>query len=803
MNQKYKKIIFFGVLGGLFLTFIFGLKLSLAQSVSINYSNFKNLLYNFLNQECPSGMRVTQCNVYSVFYQANYSDIINYKTRLYNAKTDDEIKTVLTEFFSEYCTPNYTDTKEFSKQSSASTLKFFCDCWSSPDENCTNLVNSLGPNLPPNSTWVGGPVSVSNVITNYVAGENFKREDTSCQNDLNIGFLDFFHNPISWLLRVIFWIFEQLLKLVADVFIWLLTPANFGGFVNFQPVRTIWRISLNLANLGIILGFLIMAIATILKIEKYSWDKMLWRLVLVALLINFSLVLCGIFVDLSNFLTIYFLTGAGNQMLSFKDILVSTATSIACAGAESQQGFLYESSSALIGILVVIIFIGQIIGLISYTAVRIITLWLTLGLSPLFFLSLAFPGLEKIADSWKNYFTQAIVSLPVIAFSFFIILVMLNQIALSFVFVQKGEFFQKIIPMISFGIIIIALSQAVLIIAGSLGIQQIQKGYQFVTKLAWGAAGVVAGWGLAKTGRAVVSSDWYKKVAERLEKSMIGPLHNLGVSMKGVTSRVREKELANLEKKAASMSTEDLNHALKQYDRWKDKYSAAVIFNELAKRGKIEDGNLEHRQMAEKLKDHIDPRLLKKSAPTTYQLNYAKEEDKEAAEKEAKLEAGRIASKYGFQEGTIQYKQVLQEEYEKALLKSFIEKAESDDLRNIKWDSQITQYPDLLRILIKDAKINAEAIVAMMNKLDTAKTETVVQEIEKALLEERGLDPEKATSEERLRAFEEAGYTDILAFRSHLTRHLQKIKNEESKKSSQPPNNPSSQGGAPTPGSSP
>jgi hypothetical protein len=536
MNQKYKKIIFFGVLGGLFLTFIFSLKISLAQSVSINYPNFKNLLYNFLNEQCPSGERVTQCNVYSVFYQANYFDIKNYKTRLYNAKTDDEIKTVLTEFFSEYCTPNYIDNKEFSKLSSASTLNFFCNCWSSPDENCTNLVNSLGSNLPPNSTWTGGPVSVSNVITNYVAGKNFKGEDTSCQRDLNVGLLDFFHNPISWFLRVIFWVFEQLLKLVADVFIWLLTPANFGGFVNFQPVKTIWRISLNLANLGIILGFLIVAIATILKIEKYSWDKMLWRLVLVALLVNFSLVLCGIFVDLSNFLTIYFLTGAGNQMLSFKDILASTASTIACAGFN--QGFLYEASSALIGILVVIIFIGQIIGLISYTVIRIITLWLTLGLSPLFFLSLAFPGLEKIADSWKNYFTQAIVSLPVIAFSFFIILVMLNQIALSFVFVQQGEFSQKIISMISFGIIIIALSQAVLIIAGSFGIQQIQKGYKWATGVIWGALGFLAGSAYKGTAREIVKSKAWEQTAKRLEESGNRVLYRIGRTMSETRDRI-------------------------------------------------------------------------------------------------------------------------------------------------------------------------------------------------------------------------------------------------------------------------
>lgn len=624
MKKKYKKIIFLGIFVGLLLSSVLFKQKGLA--ADINYSNFKNTFYNFLNEQCPTNwvIRQTQCNPYSVFTDA--LDIDNYKTKLFAAQNDSQIESVLSEFFGKYCSPQYTSPTDPNKQASASSLNFFCTCWYTPNENCTNLINSLGSQLPPNSTTIGGPTSITNTITNYVTGQELGQkfqEDTSCQADLNLGLWDFFHNPISWFCRLIFWVFLQILKLVADVFIYVLTPSNFGGFVKFQPVQQIWLKARDLANIGIILGFVFTAVATILKIEKYSWEKMLWRLVLVALLVNFSLVICGMFVDLSNFLTTFFITGAGSQTFGFKEILAYTASTIACAG--HNKG--YESASALIGTIVVIIFIGQVIGLILYTIVRIVTLWITLGLSPLFLLSLAFPGAEKLADTWKNYFTQAIVSLPIIAFSFYFVMVMLVSVALNFQSLTGEILTRKFIAVLSFGIIIIVLSQAILAIAGALGIKNIQKGYQWANKAIWGALGFVGGAALRGGAKLTVGSETYEKVAANLEKSPNRYLQRIGRTMRDTKSKVMADTMKREAEYLSNLNPDQTRRYIQANRNKFDKVALGI--NRLLELGDIDKKDIPYIEIAKQSRYLKPPSEFRKVNAQVYEEVFVSDDDKQ------------------------------------------------------------------------------------------------------------------------------------------------------------------------------
>ena len=55
------------------------------------------------------------------------------------------------------------------------------------------------------------------------------------------------------------------------------------------------------------LGIIVIALATILRIESYSIKKMLWKLVVMAILVNFGLVIIAPIFGFSNALTQYFL----------------------------------------------------------------------------------------------------------------------------------------------------------------------------------------------------------------------------------------------------------------------------------------------------------------------------------------------------------------------------------------------------------------------------------------------------------------------------------------------------------------
>jgi len=86
-------------------------------------------------------------------------------------------------------------------------------------------------------------------------------------------------------------------------------------------VQAGWRFTSGLANLFLILIFVVIAIAYILKLETFQAKKALPRLIMVALLLNFSLVFIGALVDISNIFYNTVLKGNENVILEFIDIL--------------------------------------------------------------------------------------------------------------------------------------------------------------------------------------------------------------------------------------------------------------------------------------------------------------------------------------------------------------------------------------------------------------------------------------------------------------------------------------------------
>jgi len=107
--------------------------------------------------------------------------------------------------------------------------------------------------------------------------------------------------------------FGGLINLEIGWILWALDSGTYGGFAKNEGVIQIWEIMRNLVNSLLVLGLIWIAIATILGYKKYAWKQILWKLILVALLVNFSLVISGIVVDISNYLSGYFLSIAQEE----------------------------------------------------------------------------------------------------------------------------------------------------------------------------------------------------------------------------------------------------------------------------------------------------------------------------------------------------------------------------------------------------------------------------------------------------------------------------------------------------------
>jgi len=76
-------------------------------------------------------------------------------------------------------------------------------------------------------------------------------------------------------------------------------------------VRSGWDIMLNLTNLGFVLAIIVIAFATILQFENYAIKKTLWKLIVAALLVNFSLTISSAFIDVANNATEFMMEKSG------------------------------------------------------------------------------------------------------------------------------------------------------------------------------------------------------------------------------------------------------------------------------------------------------------------------------------------------------------------------------------------------------------------------------------------------------------------------------------------------------------
>ncbi|MGH7249736.1 MAG: hypothetical protein ACREGC_02065, partial [Minisyncoccia bacterium] len=73
-----------------------------------------------------------------------------------------------------------------------------------------------------------------------------------------------------------------------------------------------FSVMLSIANLGFVLGIIIIALATILRSQSYGVKQLLWKLAVMAILVNFGLVIAAPIVGFSDNLTGYFMKTISN-----------------------------------------------------------------------------------------------------------------------------------------------------------------------------------------------------------------------------------------------------------------------------------------------------------------------------------------------------------------------------------------------------------------------------------------------------------------------------------------------------------
>lgn len=217
---------------------------------------------------------------------------------------------------------------------------------------------------------------------------------------------------ISFIIRAL----ASILILLVNV---MMSVASYSKFIEAPAVDKGWVVVRDLCNMFFVVVLLIIAFATILGQEEYGAKKYLPKLIMAAVLINFSKLICGLMIDLSSVVMLTFVNafsaiGAANIL----DMLgISYVTQIAVDEANSEPiTFGMIVTAYIFGFLYVLIATIVVAAMLGMLVVRLVMIWILVVLSPLAFFLQAVPGASKYASEWWSKWTSNLIVGPVIAF---------------------------------------------------------------------------------------------------------------------------------------------------------------------------------------------------------------------------------------------------------------------------------------------------------------------------------------------------------------------------------------------------
>lgn len=212
----------------------------------------------------------------------------------------------------------------------------------------------------------------------------------------------------SGIASVLGWILSKLMGVLIYV-------AQYNSFIKSAAIINGWVIARDISNMFFVVILLIIAFATILRVENYSYKKWLPKLILMAILINFSKTICGLLIDLAQVVMLTFVN-------AFKDVAAgSLVDMLGITNWQSLQNI--ESVSAweiaaayVLSVIYVVIALITVAAMVGMLVMRIVMLWVYVVLSPFAYLLAAFPGGTQYSSMWWKDFTKNLIVGPVLAF---------------------------------------------------------------------------------------------------------------------------------------------------------------------------------------------------------------------------------------------------------------------------------------------------------------------------------------------------------------------------------------------------
>ncbi|MDD5551424.1 MAG: hypothetical protein PHS34_09205, partial [Candidatus Omnitrophica bacterium] len=249
------------------------------------------------------------------------------------------------------------------------------------------------------------------LVISFCAFNQVKAQDSIVSKVEQGAFTWFISTPILFFVSLLARLLTNLIRLL----VWI---AQYNDFINSPAVSKGWIIIRDICNMSFILVLLVIAFCTVLKIENYSYKKLLGKLVMAAVLVNFSKFICGFLIDISQIIMLTFVNAfkaaaEGNfaQMLGLEKIMYFRKD-LGGTGISGGETFI----ALILGLIMTAVAV-IVVGIITIIlAMRIVTIWFLVLLSPLVFVANILPGQQSYSKKWWDSFNHNLIVGPAMAF---------------------------------------------------------------------------------------------------------------------------------------------------------------------------------------------------------------------------------------------------------------------------------------------------------------------------------------------------------------------------------------------------
>jgi hypothetical protein len=457
----------------------------------------------------------------------------------------------LTDYWSSFLSTPLPQSKDFYKTDQYKNLKTYVE---------TEIVEPGYTGLTPTN-----PINTDNRPTAAATTQN----SADCANDTPGGFLDCVKDiPLCFFKYINLGIIHStafVIKMGVNTMSWLMQPNNLWapGISNNPAVIQAFGASVSVVNIVFSVVLVMMAIGTILNLKSYKINDLITKFIIVALLINFTLVIAGSILDLANYISLYFYNATlksiqdGTLTDKWTEILTNN---VCLSGWAASIGRMFVS--IFINLLVLIAIGAAMLSVCGSLLKRGIMLMFLLIISPFAVICYLLPakGMGQWWEKWKTSFLQQTFYGVYVSVGFYLGTIMLsalsipnqsNDIELSF---ASG----LIKPVLAAGYLVFIVLLADEVAGGSA-----KASITGATKLALGVAGGAALTGATGIVNKIGTSKQVSELATNLSKKG-GLSAALGTRLSSFSQSSKNREQEN--RKAVETQLATMNP-----DAYKDK----------------------------------------------------------------------------------------------------------------------------------------------------------------------------------------------------------------------------------------